>query len=73
MDKQKLTHLLFGEFSFKRLVRSAIFIYTFFCFYAYFFADGMIFRPQLSSYRDSNEILKLTVADGVQISARYLG
>ncbi|MBD1899174.1 MULTISPECIES: alpha/beta hydrolase [Cyanophyceae] len=72
MDKKKLKRLLFGEFSVKRLMRSAIFIYAFLCFYAYFFSDRMIFVPQPSSYRDSNEILKLTTADGVQISAAYL-
>ncbi|MBD1837317.1 alpha/beta hydrolase [Coleofasciculus sp. FACHB-501] len=72
MDKKKLKRLLFGEFSLKRLMRSAIFIYAFLCFYAYFFSDRMIFLPQPSSYRDSSEILKLTTADGVQISAAYL-
>ncbi|MEP0753040.1 alpha/beta hydrolase [Trichocoleus sp. Lan] len=53
-------------------MRSAIFIYAFLCFYAYFFSDRMIFVPQPSSYRDSSEILKLTTTDGVQISAAYL-
>ncbi|MBD1898146.1 alpha/beta hydrolase [Coleofasciculus sp. FACHB-129] len=72
MDKKKLKRLVFGEFSLKRLMRSAIFIYAFLCFYAYFFSDRMIFLPQPSSYRDSSEILKLTTADGVQISAAYL-
>ncbi|MFE1746374.1 alpha/beta hydrolase [Coleofasciculus sp. H7-2] len=72
MDKKKLKRLLFGEFSVKRLMRSAIFIYAFLCFYAYFFSDRMIFLPQPSSYQDSSEILKLTTADGVQISAAYL-
>ncbi|MBD2086079.1 alpha/beta hydrolase [Coleofasciculus sp. FACHB-542] len=72
MDKKKLKRLVFGEFSLKRLMRSAIFIYAFLCFYAYFFSDRMIFVPQPSSYRDSSEILKLTTTDGVQISAAYL-
>lgn len=72
MDKQKLYRLLFGEFSLKRLVFSTIFIYAFLCFYAYFFSDRMIFLPQPSSYQDSREIIKLTTADGVKISAVHL-
>lgn len=72
MDKKKLKRLLFGEFSFKRLVRSIIFIYAFVCFYVFFFSDRMFFVPQRSSYQDSRDILKLTAADGVRISATYL-
>lgn len=72
MDQQKLKRLLIGEFSLKRLVRSVIFIYVCLCLWAYFFSDMLIFQPQPSSYQDSNEILKLMTADGVQISAAYL-
>lgn len=72
MNQQKLKYLLFGKFSFKRLVRAFIFIYILLCCYAYFFSDRLIFQPQPSSYRDSSDILKLTTADGVQISAAYL-
>jgi len=72
MDKQTLRRLLFGEFTFKRLVRSIIFIYACFCLYVFFFADGKIFLPQPSSYQDTSEILKLTTADQIQLSAVYL-
>lgn len=72
MDKQKLKHLLIGEFSLKRLIRSIIFVYVSLCIYGYFFTDWMIFKPQASSYQDTKDILKLTAADGVQISAIYL-
>lgn len=72
MDKQTLTRLLFGEFTFKRLVRSVIFIYAFFCLYVFFVADRMIFLPQPTSYQDTREILKLTTPDRIQISALYL-
>ncbi len=72
MDKQKLKRLLIGEFSLKRFVRSVIFIYACLCLWAYFFSDRTIFQPQPSSYQDSSEILKITTADGVQISAAYL-
>jgi fermentation-respiration switch protein FrsA (DUF1100 family) len=72
MDKKTLRRLLVGEFSLKRLLRSAIFIYAFLCIYGYFFADGLIFKPQPASYEDTRETLKLTTADGVRISAVYL-
>jgi fermentation-respiration switch protein FrsA (DUF1100 family) len=72
MDKQTLRRLLIGEFTFKRLVRSLIFIYACLCLYAFFFADQKIFLPQPSTYQDTKEILKLTTADQIQISAIYL-
>ncbi|MBW4494677.1 MAG: alpha/beta hydrolase [Oscillatoria princeps RMCB-10] len=72
MDKKTLRRLLVGEFSLKRLVRSALFIYACVCIYGYFFTDGLIFKPQPASYGDTRETLKLTTADGVRISALYL-
>ena len=72
MDKQTLRRLLLGEFTFKRLVRSIIFIYAFFCLYVFFFADGKIFLPQPSSYSDTSDILKITTHDQIQLSAVYL-
>lgn len=72
MDKHRLKSLLVGEFSFKRLMRSLLIIYAFLCGYAFFFSDGLIFQPQPPSYKDTKQILKLTTADGVQISAVYL-
>jgi len=71
MDKQTLRRLLIGDFTFKRLVRSLIFIYACLCLYAFFFADQKIFLPQPSTYQDTKEILKLTTADQIQISAIY--
>ena len=71
MDKSTLRRLLLGEFTFKRLVRSVIFIYAFFCLYIFFVADGKIFLPQPSSYQDTREILKLKTADQIQLSAVY--
>lgn len=72
MNKQTLRRLLLGEFTFKRLVRSIIFIYAFFCLYVFFFADGKIFLPQPSSYSDTSDILKITTHDQIQLSAVYL-
>jgi fermentation-respiration switch protein FrsA (DUF1100 family) len=72
MDKQTLKRLVLGEFSIKRLVRSIIFIYAFFCLYIFFTADGKIFLPQPSSYRDTSDIIKLMTGDRIQLSAVYL-
>jgi fermentation-respiration switch protein FrsA (DUF1100 family) len=72
MDKQTLRRLLLGEFSFKRLIYSLIFIYAFLCLYVFFIADGKIFLPQPSSYSDTRDILKLTTDDHIQLSAVYL-
>jgi hypothetical protein len=72
MDKQTLRRVLLGEFTFKRLMRSLILIYAFFCLYVFFIADGKIFLPQASTYQDTSDILKLTTADQIQLSAVYL-
>lgn len=71
MDKRTLRRLLLGEFTFKRLLFSIVFIYTFFCLYVFFVSDRMIFLAQPSSYQDTPEILKLTTRDRIQISAVY--
>jgi len=64
--------LLIGELSWKRLVRSLVFIYTFFALYVFFRADSMIFLPQTATYQDNTEILKISVNETEQISATYL-
>jgi fermentation-respiration switch protein FrsA (DUF1100 family) len=72
MNKQRLKKLLIGDFTWKRLLKSLIFIYIFFAVYVYFRADSMIFLPQPSSYQDTKEIIKLTNADKKKISAVHL-
>jgi hypothetical protein len=72
MNKQTLKRLLLGEFTFKRLVRSLIFIYIVFCLYVLFFADQQIFLPQPSSYQDTSNSLKLTTSEQIKLSAVYL-
>jgi abhydrolase domain-containing protein 17 len=72
MPQSRLKKLLIGELSWKRLVRSLLFIYTFFALYVFFRADSMMFLPQPASYRDTKEILKLPVNDTEKISALYL-
>ena len=72
VNKHTLRKLLLGEFTFKRLVRSLIFIYIFFGLYVFFAADRMIFLPQPSSYQDTSAILKVKTADNILLSAVYL-
>ncbi len=68
----KLKHLLIGEFSFKRLVRSLLFVYVSIGIYGYFFSERMIFIPQPSSYSQLPGLLTLTSANEKQIAAVYL-
>jgi abhydrolase domain-containing protein 17 len=70
--KSFLKRYVLGDFSLKRIVRSALIVYTCVCLYAFFFADSRIFLPPPASYTDSAEILKLTTTDGVKLSALYL-
>lgn len=68
-NKKNIKNLLFGEFSLRRLLSSIIFIYAFLCFYAVFFSDRMIFQPPAAGYQDTSEIIKLSSANGMKISA----
>jgi abhydrolase domain-containing protein 17 len=72
MRHSTLRKLLIGELSWRRLVRSVLFIYIFFALYVFFRADSMIFLPQPASYQDTDDILKIAVSDTEQISATYL-
>ncbi|MTJ07372.1 MULTISPECIES: alpha/beta hydrolase [unclassified Anabaena] len=72
MDKQHLQKLLIGDLTWKRMLKSLLFIYAFFAVYVYFRADSMIFLPQPSSYQDNQDILKLKNTDNKNISAIYL-
>jgi len=72
IDRQKIRRLLVGEFSWQRLVRSLIFIYVAIGLWAYFFSHSLIFQPQPATYSDHSQIIKLTSANGVKISAVYL-
>lgn len=62
--------------SFKRLTVyifiPLILIYLGVSLFVYFIAEKIIFQPQVSSYRDTNQIIKLNSANGTQISAVYL-
>ncbi|MBW4521337.1 MAG: alpha/beta hydrolase [Scytolyngbya sp. HA4215-MV1] len=63
---------LWGEWSVKRLMKSIVFIYVSLAIFAYFFSERLIFHPPKASYQDTSQILKLTTADKIQISAIHL-
>lgn len=75
VDNDKLKRLFFGDLSLKRVILSILLVtflvYFGFFVYTQFFGDRIIFQPPPSSYRDTNEILKLKSGDA-QISALYL-
>lgn len=64
--------LILGKFSVVRLIRSTLLIYLLVLAFAFLFSDGMIFLPPLANYGDSEEVIKITTADDVQIAAIYL-
>jgi abhydrolase domain-containing protein 17 len=72
----RVKRLLFGKFSIKRMIHSiiliSIIVYSFLFLFALFYSDRLIFQPQVSSYKDTDEIIKLSSKDGVKISALYL-
>lgn len=72
MDKQRLRKLLISDITWKRMLRSAVFIYVLFAIYVYFRADSMIFLPQPSSYQDTKDTIKLKNNENQQLSAVYL-
>jgi hypothetical protein len=76
MKDMPLRSWMVGEFTFRRLWRSALLIclllYACFALYAWFYSDSMIFPAPPASYKDTPEIIKLTTADGARISAVYL-
>lgn len=55
----------------KMFLLNVLIAYVGLLIFAYFFADKMIFLPPRASYRDTDEIIKLT-SNGAQISAIYL-
>ena len=75
LDNGKLKRLLVSDLSLKRVIRSILLV-TFLVYvgvfvFVRFFGNKIIFQPPPSSYRDTNEVIKLT-SGGVQISALYL-
>jgi fermentation-respiration switch protein FrsA (DUF1100 family) len=57
---------------FRSMVLILVFVYFGLFFYAYFFADRIAFQPPESTYRDTNQIIKIEVGGGILLSAVYL-
>lgn len=66
---------LIGEFSYWRLLTSAIIIplliYVGLGIYAYNFSERLIFQPRPSSYQDNDSIIKLVTQNGDRISVKH--
>lgn len=64
-----------GELSIKRVVTSLVlipvFVYFGLSFLVYFYAERLIFQPQIPLYRDDLQIIKLTTSDNEKISAKF--
>lgn len=75
-EGKRIRRLLVGDFTLRRLLRSAVLIvgltYAGLGLYGYFFSDRIAFQPPPPTYRDDAQIIKIRAADGVTISAAYL-
>lgn len=69
MLNAQVKNLLIGSFSWLRLLRSALLIYILVSIAVHFIADGIIFIPQPTRYRDTEEIIKIAVTEKQNISA----
>lgn len=72
MDKTLLKKYLVGEFTWLRVLRSLVLIYACLMVFACSMADRMMFPAPESSYRDDDQVLKIALVDGSQISALHL-
>ena len=71
MKKFSLRQVVFGKFSFVRLIRSAVLIYLIVLVFVFINADRMIFPAPRSNYVDNDELIKIKTYDGIQIAAIY--
>jgi fermentation-respiration switch protein FrsA (DUF1100 family) len=76
VEEEKSKQRTAGRSIFKRLVRVVLCILVgnylaLFC-YAFFFTEKTIFQPPVTSYKDTEQILKIPSPDGTQIAAIYL-
>ena len=73
MPSSRLRKLLVGELSWRRMIRSIIFVYVAVGLYLFFFADGMIFLPPSPvSYTDNDALIRIPTSGGRTIAATYL-
>ena len=71
MRKETRKRILIGELSFKRFVKSVMFIYLSVTLIGCTLADRMIFIPPASSYSLQPEMVMIETADGEKICAYY--
>lgn len=71
MSQAKLRKWLIGEFSFKRFVKSILFVLFFVLMFTYSFTDKMIFYPPAASYDEGSGIVRIDTGDGEMIAAMY--
>lgn len=65
--------ILIGEFSWRRLVRSVLFVYAVLVIIAVFFPYRVIFQPPRATYRaDEPGVLLFTAHDGTRLAALHL-
>ena len=71
MNKSTLRRLLIGDLTFKRLIKSFLFIYFFFFIVGLLSPDYLIFRPPEPSYNKLNDGLFLKTSDGTDLYCVY--
>jgi len=63
---------LIGDFSWQRLLSSALLIYGSLGLWAWFGTDRQIFLPPPATYRDAGQVVWVPMPNGSRIAARYL-
>lgn len=71
-EPHRLRSLTVGRFSWFRLVRSTVLIYVLVASYVFFFSDRMIFLPPAPSYRNTDDIIRISVKADEELAALYL-
>jgi fermentation-respiration switch protein FrsA (DUF1100 family) len=72
MNKTVIKKYLVGDFTIKRLLKSAGFIYACLLVFALLWSNRMIFQPQSCTYTDTDDIIKIEMAEGPPISAVFM-
>lgn len=72
MNRIPWRHILVGEFSIKRVLRSILLIYACVLAFAWFASDRLIFPGRRSGTAGGADMVTFTTADGVTLSALYL-
>lgn len=71
MRKETLKRIMVGELSYKRLVKSVIFVYLSVVFIGCTISDHMIFAPPAKDYSFEPEMIMIETASGEKICAYY--